>query len=256
MYTVALLNFEGPLDLLLQLIERSDVEITEISLSDITAQYLDYLHKLPNLGPTELNQFLELASRLIYLKSVALLPISQNPQLEVAMADLTEQLAGYQKYQSAALYLERLIQGGQQTWTRQITAQLSPSKLPLPNVSLESLQATFNKAISSLPQTYAQPPSAKTITLAQMNLRLTSWLSHQTKNATLSSFLAELTNQSELIVAFMTLLELIKQQLVTVSQNDGFGDILISRNEVRSTAKTITPVLRASYSVLRERRQR
>ena len=139
MYTVALLNFEGPLDLLLQLIERSDMEITDVSLSDITSQYLTYISELPALGAIELNQFLELASRLIYLKSIALLPMAPTQEIDEDISDLTEQLAQYQNYQAAANYLKHLISRASRSWPREATPVLPPNNLPLPNINITQL---------------------------------------------------------------------------------------------------------------------
>ncbi len=231
MYQVALLNFEGPLDLLLQLIERSDMEITEVSLSDITTQYLQYIAVLPALGAGELNQFLELASRLIYLKSVALLPLEPSSVLSEEMADLTEQLAQYRKYQSASRYLEQLIRNGGRTWTREVTSSLPPSKIPFPNISPAQLQDVFNKALVNLPEeSVIAPTRHQTITMAEMTALIMAWLSQQNPAASLSRFIEGLTSRSELVVAFMALLELIRQQTIRVSQDSVFGDIMIARS--------------------------
>jgi segregation and condensation protein A len=227
MYTVALLNFEGPLDLLLQLIERSDMEITEISLSDITSQYLQYIAELPALGTTELNQFLELASRLIYLKSIALLPLTPTQEIDSEISELTDQLAQYQNYQVAANYLKQLISRGGRSWPRQATPILPLKKLPMPNVNTKQLQEYFTKVMANLPESPPETTYSQEITLTEMSNYLSSWLAKQSKPTPLTIFLQPFKKRQELIVSFMALLELIRLGDIIVSQEKIFGDILV-----------------------------
>ncbi len=227
-YQVALLNFEGPLDLLLQLIERSDLEITEISLSQVTGQYLTYTKQLPALEPTELNQFLELAARLIYLKSLALLPLQQSNEMTEDVADLTQQLQQYRTYQNAGRHLDGLLRQNRFSKTREITQVLPAHKLPMPNITTTLLEQSFANALANLPKTGVHPVHTIGITLIEMTERICSWLRDSNGTTPLGQFLARLTSRTELVVAFIALLELARNKTISVSQDNLFGDIIIT----------------------------
>ena len=122
-YTIKIQKFEGPLDLLLQLIEQEELDITEISLAHITEQYLEYLATIEELYPDELADFLVVATKLLLIKSHMLLP-------ELTLEDedeesLTRQLQLYKKYVEAARRLHDRWQGTAELhtrpWPKQIT---------------------------------------------------------------------------------------------------------------------------------------
>jgi segregation and condensation protein A len=104
-YTIATPVYEGPLDLLLQLIERAELDITKLSLALITDQYLEYIHKLTDLEADEVSSFLVIAAKLLQIKSEALLP--RPPQREPGEEDpgdaLAKQLIMYKRYREIAL---------------------------------------------------------------------------------------------------------------------------------------------------------
>lgn len=228
-YQVALLNFEGPLDLLLQLIEKSDLEITDITISEVTSQYLTYIEQLPSINPIELNQFLDLAARLIYLKSVALLPSSASSEDLEDFTDLAEQLEQYRHYQKATQYLDQLLKQSHRSWPREAQTELPPHKLPLPNVTMQALERAFADCLAALPT--PQPMSqASSISLEEMTKRMKVWLSSQSSGARLTEFIRTLADRLELTVAFIALLELVRQHMVGVSQDQLYGDIIISSN--------------------------
>ena len=99
-------NFEGPLDLLLQLIEKEELDITEVSLLQVTEQYLDYLEKVEDKKPDELADFLLIAAKLLYIKSRVLLPELEMDEEENA-TDLAVQLKMYKKYVAARKIIQR-----------------------------------------------------------------------------------------------------------------------------------------------------
>lgn len=226
-YQVALLNFEGPLDLLLQLIERSDLEITQISLSEVTSQYLSYLDQLPALSPQELNQFLELATRLIYLKSVALLPGESTEELDEGLSQLAEQLEQYRHYQKATLYLEQILKTPAHSWPRNVAVSLPVDKLPLPTVSLSNLEEAFSAAIAKLAPVSTVTAGVQSISLVEMTSRLIAWIESQPASPSLKQFLATLASRNELVVAFIGILELVRTRVLDVSQGGVFDDIIL-----------------------------
>ena len=223
-YQVALLNFEGPLDLLLQLIERSEMAVTEISLSTITEQYLSYTAQLDNLDPHELNQFIELAARLIYIKSRALLPLPPE-ESEPELAELEEQLAEYRHYQQAATRLVSLVSGGQRSWQR--PAQPTHYDAPMPrNLDLDELSQIFRQAMAR--QTAAPTrvvtklPSLQTVCLTIMN-RV------EESDYSLQALFNLAASRPETVLIFMAVLELIRSNQLAARQDQVFGDIMISK---------------------------
>jgi len=228
-YTVALLNFEGPLDLLLQLIERADLEITQISLSDVTSQYLDYIGSLPSLSPVELGQFLNLAARLTYLKSLALLPSQTDATYEAELTDLTEALAQYQHYQKATRYLETLLKTSTRSWERQSAPILPIEKIPLPQITLDALGETLKNALAQIPKLPVERQRLPAVTAEDMLKRFNSWWHEQPSSAALARYFATLTTRDELIMSFIVLLEQAKSALIILSQAKPYGEVLIER---------------------------
>jgi segregation and condensation protein A len=225
-YQVALLNFEGPLDLLLQLIERSEVEITEISLASVTEQYLQHIGQLSNLDPLELNQFVELAAKLMYIKSLALLPSMESEEAEQEISELAEQLERYRHYQKATNYLNQLLRAPKRSWHREQKVSLPPDKLPDPTIDLETLNQFFQSAIARLPVNDETNLEAE-VSIDQMIERIRSYV-HQTVPASLSHLLRTAKTRMEALVLFLALLELIKEGTLAVEQHNQFDDIVMT----------------------------
>lgn len=225
-YHVELLNFEGPLDLLLQLIEQSKLEITEISLAEVTGQYLRYLDKLSDLDPTELNQFIDLAAKLVSIKSRALLPSLETDEASDDLHELAEQLADYRQYQKASTYLEGLIKQASPSWSRQVQrAVLDLTKLPPTPIATDELKALFDAAIERLPH-LPRASLISQVTLADMTERIQASVS-QTEPLSLNRLFASLESRLEAAVVFLALLELLRQRQIRVSQDQPFGDIMV-----------------------------
>ncbi len=224
-YQVALLNFEGPLDLLLQLVEGAKLEITTISLAEVTDQYLRHLAELNLHDPAELNQFVELATRLTYIKSLALLPTTESASDDEVQA-LREELGEYQRYKQAAGYLDTLTQFGPRSHRRSATPELPLSSLAPGDVSLERLSQAFADVVSRLPAV-AENGIGESITLEDMMDRLSSYVT--TEPQPLRPFLEALSDRTELIVAFLAILELVKSADLSVSQSGQFGAMMVSK---------------------------
>ncbi|MBW3538022.1 segregation/condensation protein A [Candidatus Parcubacteria bacterium] len=228
-YQVALLNFEGPLDLLLQLIERSELEITQISLADVTEQYLEYIERLNRLDPEELNRFLELASRLVYIKSLALLPGTADRVDETEISELAEQLAEYRRYQKATEYLKRLLAEGRRSWSRPPEAAardaVAAGELPAPpNLELEPLRRAFAAALAKLPPAATDATLGRTVSLTEMTERIRRW-ARPGRATGLGQLLRTAADRMEVLVLFLALLELVKSGHIRVSQSGQFDDI-------------------------------
>lgn len=235
MHKFSLEQFEGPLDLLLQLIEKQKLQITEISLAKITDQYLDYIDQSENIANEEVADFLLIASKLIYLKSKYLLP---NLELEtdVEAETLEKQLKIYRQYYEASKKIDALWSLNRQTYFRQ-----NPYKLEKPegfqpplNTSLASLQEAFIIALSKIKRVVDLPKVliTKAVSIGEKILHIKDLIKKGAK-LKFSELLQDKKNKMETIVSFLAMLELVKQREIEVSQDSLFGevDILGSNNK-------------------------
>src|SRR3989344_8534040 len=134
--TIKIEQFEGPLDLLLNLIEEQKLDITTVSLAKVTEQFLNYVKGLQEKDPTHLASFLVIAAKLLVIKSKALLPnLEIDMELEEEAADLTVQLLLYKKFKEVGRFLKRMDLTRHQTWSREgdslpKTNRTTPTLLP------------------------------------------------------------------------------------------------------------------------------
>ncbi|HSX47884.1 MAG TPA: ScpA family protein [Candidatus Nanoarchaeia archaeon] len=220
-YQVALINFEGPLDLLLQLIEKAEVEITNISLAELTNQYLKYIGQLEGLDPEELNGFLSVAAKLAYIKSLALLP-QLSPEDAEEMADLGRQLGEYAKFQKAAEQLKRLLQLKEVAYQR--SAPAPAFQPPQTSLELTQLQHTYQQLMAKLPK--QSTVAMELITIEQATGRLRASLG-QRPEMDLDELVGQAGDRQTALVFFLALLELLKNQAVNVIQEGQFQTIRI-----------------------------
>lgn len=229
-YQVTLPVFEGPLDLLLHLIERQELDITEVSLAQVTNQYIEYLAQLSEHDPDNLADFLVVAAKLLLIKSRVLLPQPPVPPAEEEEEgqDLVRQLIEYKKFKEAAQMLQEIEARGLHSYIRLApTPRLEP-EVDLGDISLDDLLDTVREALSIKPPapTVNGTVAPVIITIAdQIDL-----IQRETARGRRASFLGLLkraTSRLEIIVTLLALLEMVKQQRVTMRQETSFGDILI-----------------------------
>src|SRR4030043_2479111 len=142
-YTIATPVYEGPLDLLLQLIERAELDITKLSLAKITDQYLEYIHQLTDLEADDVSAFLVIAAKLLQIKSEALLP--RPPEREPGEEDLGEalakQLIAYKRYREIAALLMQREEIGLRTYLRLAPPPKLEGNVDLTGLSIEDITA-------------------------------------------------------------------------------------------------------------------
>jgi segregation and condensation protein A len=227
-YQVALLNFEGPLDLLLQLVERARLSASELSLATLTEQYLEHMTALASIDADETSRFADLAARLLYIKSRALLPTADQDEEDTEVAELREQLETYGAYRDAAAVLAQLLARNQRGWSRTQRSQPTAGPAMPPNLSLQALQRAFASAVAKTPPpTPGLPPA--TVTLEEMTERLLQRSSRRQDGAaaTLQAFFAQLPSRAEITVAFLAALELWRRGQLRLTQAGQFSIIQI-----------------------------
>jgi segregation and condensation protein A len=226
MYEVKIDKFEGPLDLLLELIEGEKLDITEISLSKITDRYLN---EVSNLDPKtyDVSEFLLVAARLLYLKSKALLPSLATEAEEAEVEDLKMQLEVYKKYRDAAREFGSILEKNLRSYPAKKPSLSIPSFTPPKGVQLPDLWDTFQKLLTDLPEELAREeveiPSEK-ITVEEKLLDLNNLFKTKKKHK-FSHLIRHSKSKVDAIITFLAILELVKCKKLTVTQSKNFDDI-------------------------------
>lgn len=232
---VKLDHFEGPLELLLSLIEDRKLDITQVSLGSVADQYLERLaNDKDAISLENLSSFLVIAARLILIKSKMLLPVLEfTDDEEEAMEDLEYRLAEYKRFREAALRLGGLIARGTRSFTREKFAGAPEVFAPPKGVTTASLHAHFTSILGELPvrEETIEEVVEEILSLEERIVSLRDSLL-QRANQTFREIAASAETRMEVIVSFLAMLELVKQRTVEVDQEDVFGDIRISMMEV------------------------
>lgn len=224
-------KFEGPLDLLLQLIEREELSISDISLSKIADQYLAYLEKVAKKDPEELADFLVVAAKLLLLKSRELLPGVAMPEDEGP--SLESQLKMYKIFWEAARRLDVVLKKKRFIFFRdKLPAAIAPRFSPPPSITSEKLRAAMNDVLEKITPVIKYPEERlkKTVSIQE---KINSIREIMSAEATVRfhEILKGSQSKTEVVVNFLALLELIKARTVFVEQDEAFGEIVIKRAE-------------------------
>jgi segregation and condensation protein A len=234
-YPVALPAFQGPLDLLLRLIEQEELDISAISLVAVTDQYLQTIEQMQEREPGALADFLVVASKLLYIKSRTLLPKPQPPvegEDEDPSDALIKQLLAYRQFKEVATLLGQREALGLRTFVRPATPLHLEKQLDLSNLDLDKLQAVLCRVLQRIP---SEPPLPRvktySITVAeqieQVRMQLQRVRHMDEGGISFEALLRQGCTRLEVIVTFLAVLELIKQQEVSVAQDGLFGEIVI-----------------------------
>ncbi len=237
-YQISTEVYSGPLDLLLQLIEKAELDITRLALAQVTDQYLAYLHELQEQNAAEVSAFLVIAARLLQIKSAALLPrpVSTGQPVEEDPGEaLAQQLILYKRFKELSKFLEQREIDGLRTYLRlDSTPRVQiPTKLDISELTLEELVSAARDIFGgqgNLPP-LSQVVSIPRITIRQKinaivdNLRATGSVSFY-------KLISLRGNRLEIVVTFLAMLELVKRHIVAANQNALFGEIeLLSEGE-------------------------
>ena len=242
-YRIRLPVFEGPLDLLLHLIEREELDITTVALAKVTGQYLAYLAELERWQVKELADFLVVAAKLLLIKSQALLPRPPAPASAVENAgdELIHRLQVYRRFKEIAALLHEREKQGLHGYVR-----IAPSPHPEPQVNLgdmtlHDLLVTVQEALDATPA----PPVGEvvapiTVTIAEQITRIEDQLARH-RQVCFREILSDATTRVEVIVTLLALLELVKQDRARVWQERLFGEIIIERHTSTEAAPAGAP---------------
>jgi segregation and condensation protein A len=233
-YKVRLEVFEGPLDLLLYLIKKDELDIHDIPIERITRQYLQYLDLMKMLDLNFAGEFLVMAATLMMIKSRMLLPVEERPELEAEEEDprwdLVRQLVEYKKFKDVAGFLEQLEMRQGDIFARDGDGLvLAPDpEVALQDVSLFDLIAAFQDALKRVKPEELREIFADRFTVADQVEHLVNLLQSR-ESISFHEVLSGMTSRHEMICTFLAILELIRTRQIQARQSERFGDILISR---------------------------
>ena len=230
MYKVKLEKFEGPMELLLDLIEKEKMEITELSLSGVTDQYLEYIKNNENIHLENLAEFLAVASRLILIKSRALLPMIRfNEEEEEEIKDLTHQLEEYKKFKEASLKLGKIDEAKRISYSRDSFKDVKSVFYPPEDLNVYDLKKYFQAVIANIPvvEKLEEEIVADVVTLEERINDIQNSL-RQRVEASFSTLAEKAVDKIDVIISFLAMLEMIKQRILQVDQGELFSEIKLS----------------------------
>lgn len=235
-YSVSTPVYEGPLDLLLQLIERAELDITRLALAQVTGQYLAHLRLLEEQAAEEVSAFLVIAAKLVQIKSEALLPRppAREPgeEEEDPGAALARQLIAYKRYKEIANILSARLERGLATYLRLAAPPKLEGRLDLEGVTLADLGEAAARAY------LIQPPKAPlrsvvAAPLVTIREKIGQIVGALRKHGRVGfrTILGKVRSRLEVVVAFLAVLELVKRHKVAASQSGLFSEIEIETAE-------------------------
>lgn len=251
-YKVRLEIFEGPLDLLLYLIKKDEVDIHSISIERITHQYLNYINTFKLLNIDLASEFIVMAANLMYLKSRTLLPKAEQPPEEDVEEDdprweLIRQLIEYKKFKDAAGFLSKRELEQEDSFAHQTDASDAPDEDPpqLAEVSIFDLIRAFQNVLRRFEtqDQFTDIIDDRFNVSDQIEMLIKSIQPGQSRN--FESLFRDASSKSEVIVTFLALLELMKLNQFVVCQNQLLGKIVIERRILGGPSHPSEPDLSA-----------
>lgn len=235
-YRVRLEVFEGPLDLLLFLIKKDEIDIRDIPIARITEQYLEYINLMEQLDIALAGDFLVMASTLIYIKSKMLLPppppdsvlAGDENLLEDPRLELVEKLLEYQKFKSAAQTLYSRAEIESACYTR--GALETDKNNPEVAATVFDLLRVFREMLTRAESAVEMEIHRDEVTMAEKLAQINNLLDER-EEVNVRDLFALARTKREMIVTFLTFLELVKARKISLVQREIFGDIFARRQE-------------------------
>lgn len=220
--------FEGPLELLIELVEKRKLLINDISLAEVTDEYIRQVSLMQERSLPHTAQFVQLAATLLLIKSKSLLPVLElTKEEEATIDDLEERLKHYQVYRDAGMYLSS-IWGKQRLYAPRFVAPKTAVFVPDLWCTQDALHEAMGNVLQNLPkkEIKLKIQVKQTITLEEMMINLQKRIERQIKTR-FSDIRAEAPEHKTVIVGFLAILELVKQGNVLVTQLTRYADIEI-----------------------------
>ncbi len=233
-------NFSGPIDLLLDLIDREQLDITTLSLAEVADQYWREIESndASLADPDALAEFINVGSKLLYIKSCALLPSAKPPEADLndeidqTAEELTHMLADHKRFKEAVDLFRQLEEEGRRTFARMAPARNVPLPPGLEGVTLDTLLSAVKEALAEVP---AEPEEVvlhiEPVTVNEKMAEVHQALARRSGRLGFRPLLAECKTRTEIVVLFLAILEMIKGGELWAEQETPFGDIELIESE-------------------------
>ena len=233
MVQVQVQGFSGPIDLLLSLIEEQKLEVTTVSLAEVTDQYWREIDGNGSMEPDTLADFINVGSRLLFIKSQALLPGARPPatdldeEIEQTAEELTQMLAEHKRFRDAVDLFRQLEEEGRRTFARAAPARNVPLPPGLEGVTVDTLLSAVKEALKEKP---AEPEQEAVLQIEPMTVnekmdQVGEALSKNSGRLPLKPLLTGCRTRTEVVVLFLAILEMIKGGTLWAEQETAFGEI-------------------------------
>jgi segregation and condensation protein A len=227
--------YEGPLDLLLDLIRKQDIDIYDIPIAKITAQYLAYVEKLRELDVNIAADFIYMAAVLIHIKSKMLLPRDPavgSEEAEDPRAELVNRLIEHEKFKSAAQMLMQKQQIEDAVWSNPAIKEFMDAEGTEPEIAADviDLVKTFQVILDRARHRPMIQVDEETVTVSQMIEYLRRRLALEDRPIRLKLLLRNIESRQTLVCMFLALLELVRLQAIQLRQDRLFGEILVRKH--------------------------
>jgi len=228
--------YDGPLDLLLDLIRKQDIDIWDIPIARITGQFLAYIEQLKETDVDNAGEFIYTASLLIHIKSRMLLPRAPADSLEAAedpRMELVERLLEHERFKNAAQMLLQKQEIEAATWTRPLADALLKTSEQTGEIAADvpDLVRVFRDIMDRLRKRPILDIEEDSVTVAQMIEYLRRRLVLEDRPVALSRMLAGTRSEQALICMFLALLELVRLQAILLRQDANFAEVFIKKHE-------------------------
>lgn len=230
MFQVKTQQFEGPLHLLLELIEDQKLDVTRVSLAHVADDFLKHIDKKEGIDLGSLSDFLLVSSQLILLKSKALLPLFEfTKEEEVEIEDLEQRLKEYQRFKAVSQEIGKVRSLNKICFSKDEENFVSIGFIPQ-DISKEQLHEVYVKILQEIPtkEELANHVMEEVVSLEEKIGQLGKTIEKRMKVA-FHETIQQAENKIDIVVTFLAMLEMIKQRIVSVQQSELFGDIIIEK---------------------------
>jgi segregation and condensation protein A len=243
--------YDGPLDLLLDLIRKQDIDIYDIPIAKITAQYLNYVENMEQLDVDVAAEFIYTASLLIHIKSKMLLPrdpdatgAEEDPRME-----LVNRLLEHERFRTAAQMLLQKQQIEEAVWTNPALKDFRDAEGAEPELAADvvDLVRTFQQILNRARTKPAFDVAEDNVTVSQMIDYMRRRLSLEDKPIRLKALLRTLRSRTALVCAFLAILELIRLQAVLARQDAVFGEIVLKKHTAFDNLMADNPAIQDDW---------
>lgn len=235
-YNVQLEIYQGPLDLLLDLIRKQEIDIYDIPIAKITGQYLEYLHRLEELNIDIAADFIYMAATLIHIKSRLLLPPDPTvpaEQQEDPRMELVHQLLEHEKFRNAAQMLQQKQMLEEAMWSK---PDLKSFEIPDEQAEIAVTLFDLIKVFKQILDRAKEPPhldiAKEEVTVAQMIATLRGWLAASDEPRRLEEFFTSCRSRQAMIAALLAILEMVRLQAIALTQSKTFDQIYLRKHKM------------------------